>query len=228
MCVLDGSATLQDWMVWDKHPIRKQYDVVMDLGAVPCCSRRTSHERIPAGMNANARGSWNSLRSAADPDVDVFSPHTGEGAFSQVVLARHKKTKKLVGLKVVYLQSPEMDEEHLAITRRCVLMTSTSPRVFARALHCVMLMHYEQPCSEYAYCYIFPIAGRRNSCRCWTARASWRATMWWTTACSWCANVVALYPPRLGLVSRTPSWLIGRSGQPSCCKRLGADQMHDG
>ena len=32
MCVLDGSSTLQDWLVWDKHPIRKQYDVVMDLG----------------------------------------------------------------------------------------------------------------------------------------------------------------------------------------------------
>lgn len=45
-------------------------------------------------------------------------PCTGEGAFSQVVLARHKETKKLAALKVVYLQSPDMDEEHLAITRR--------------------------------------------------------------------------------------------------------------
>jgi hypothetical protein len=44
MCVLDGSSTLQDWMVWDKHPIRKQYDVVMDLGesrsSSNCCSRK--------------------------------------------------------------------------------------------------------------------------------------------------------------------------------------------
>jgi hypothetical protein len=45
----------------------------------------------------------------------------GEGAFSQVVLARHKDTQKLAALKVVYLQSPEMDDEHLAVTRKCVL-----------------------------------------------------------------------------------------------------------
>lgn len=32
MCVLDGSTTLQDWLVWDKHPIRQHWDVVMDLG----------------------------------------------------------------------------------------------------------------------------------------------------------------------------------------------------
>ena len=43
MCVLDGSATLQDWMIWEKHPVQKQYDVIMDLGAsltalaVPVC-----------------------------------------------------------------------------------------------------------------------------------------------------------------------------------------------
>ena len=51
MCVLDGSSTLQDWLVWDKHPIRKQYDVVMDLGELRavadqlCCvsTRMKSH-----------------------------------------------------------------------------------------------------------------------------------------------------------------------------------------
>jgi hypothetical protein len=50
----------------------------------------------------------------------------GEGAFSQVVLARHKDTKKLVALKVVYLQSPEMDDEHLVVTRKCVANVPTS------------------------------------------------------------------------------------------------------
>lgn len=32
MCVLDGSSTLQEWMIWDHHPIRRNYEVVMDLG----------------------------------------------------------------------------------------------------------------------------------------------------------------------------------------------------
>lgn len=73
MCVLDGGLTLQDWMVWDRHPVRRTYDVVMDLG---------------------------------------------EGAFSTVVLARHKTSKKLVALKVVYLLNPDIDDEHLAVTRR--------------------------------------------------------------------------------------------------------------
>lgn len=73
MCVLDGGLTMQDWMIWDRHPVRRTYDIVMDLG---------------------------------------------EGAFSSVVLARHKTTKKLVALKVVYLLNPDTDDEHLAVTRR--------------------------------------------------------------------------------------------------------------
>jgi len=60
-------------MIWDRHPIRRSYEVVMDLG---------------------------------------------EGAFSSVVLARHKVTKKLAALKVVYLLSPDMDDEHLSVMRR--------------------------------------------------------------------------------------------------------------
>ncbi len=36
MCVLDGSSTLEDWMVWDRHPVRRSYEVVMDLGALRC------------------------------------------------------------------------------------------------------------------------------------------------------------------------------------------------
>lgn len=44
--------------------------------------------------------------------------HLGEGAFSSVVLARQKETKRLVALKVVYLLSPDMDDDHLIVTRR--------------------------------------------------------------------------------------------------------------
>ena len=43
----------------------------------------------------------------------------GEGAFSQVVLGCHKVTRQYVALKVVFLQNPEVDEEHLAIMLRC-------------------------------------------------------------------------------------------------------------
>lgn len=51
----------------------------------------------------------------------------GEGAFSQVVLARHKDSNKLAALKVVYLQSPEMDAEHLAVTRKCACACACKP-----------------------------------------------------------------------------------------------------
>jgi hypothetical protein len=127
----------------------------------------------------------------------------GEGAFSQVVLARHKDTQKLAALKVVYLQSPEMDDEHLAVTRKCALFRHTLCRVTVCGLH---LKHvglafelHEHPgrcfqafaagagvCPE-CMVGLSLCAGRQSSCRCWTARASWRAATSLMTAASWCA-----------------------------------------
>ncbi len=31
MC-FDGTSVLQDWMVWSDHPVRKDYEIIMDLG----------------------------------------------------------------------------------------------------------------------------------------------------------------------------------------------------
>ena len=31
MC-FDGTSVLQDWMVWSDHPVRKEYEIIMDLG----------------------------------------------------------------------------------------------------------------------------------------------------------------------------------------------------
>ena len=52
-----------------------------------------------------------------------------------MVLARHKDTKRLAALKVVYLQSPEMDDEHLAVTRKCALFRPTLCRITVCGLH---------------------------------------------------------------------------------------------
>eukprot|EP00891_Asterochloris_glomerata_P002490 jgi/Astpho2/2490/gw1.00048.123.1_t len=42
----------------------------------------------------------------------------GEGAFAQVVLAKHKKIPgKYMALKVVFMQNPDLDEEHKAVMR---------------------------------------------------------------------------------------------------------------
>ncbi len=54
-------------------------------------------------------------------------PAAGEGAFSQVVLAKHKVTGAYVALKVVFLQNPDVDEDHMAIMMRCGF-SSRSPR----------------------------------------------------------------------------------------------------
>ncbi len=51
-----------------------------------------------------------------------------------MVLARHKETKKLVALKVVYLLSPDMDDDHLAVMRRCRPLASP-PATGMRNLH---------------------------------------------------------------------------------------------
>ncbi|KAK9794940.1 hypothetical protein WJX73_003198 [Symbiochloris irregularis] len=70
------NVNTQEWARWGSHPLRKDYDVVMDLG---------------------------------------------EGAFSLVVLAKHKTIPgKLMALKVVYLQSPDMlaEPEHRDIMLR--------------------------------------------------------------------------------------------------------------
>lgn len=126
----------------------------------------------------------------------------GEGAFSQVVLARHKDTQRLAALKVVYLQSPEMDDEHLAVTRKCALFRPTLCRITVCGLH---LKHLglafelrEHPgrgfqalaagagvCPE-CMVGLSLCAGRQSSCRCWTARALWPATMSSMMAASWC------------------------------------------
>ncbi len=43
----------------------------------------------------------------------------GEGAFAQVVLARHKMTRQFVALKVIFLRNPEADDEALAGMLAC-------------------------------------------------------------------------------------------------------------
>ena len=35
MC-FDGTSVLQDWMVWSDHPVRKDYEIIMDLGEYDC------------------------------------------------------------------------------------------------------------------------------------------------------------------------------------------------
>ena len=72
-----------------------------------------------------SRGSFQMCLGLETTFIGVCHPLAGEGAFSQVVLARHKDTQKLAALKVVYLQSPEMDDEHLAVTRKCALFWPT-------------------------------------------------------------------------------------------------------
>ena len=45
MC-FDGTSVLQDWMVWSDHPVRKEYEIIMDLGdelLYHCISRRVFH-----------------------------------------------------------------------------------------------------------------------------------------------------------------------------------------
>ena len=31
-CVIQGGQYEQDWQRWGDHPVRKEYDVIMDLG----------------------------------------------------------------------------------------------------------------------------------------------------------------------------------------------------
>ncbi len=49
-CVIQGGQYEQDWQRWGDHPVRKEYDVIMDLGEgafsqvkVPYISVQSSH-----------------------------------------------------------------------------------------------------------------------------------------------------------------------------------------
>ena len=79
------------------------------------------------------------------PADAVATPRAGEGAFAQVVLARHKTTRQFVALKVIFLRNPEADDEALAGMLACASCSTssvplpaavTSPRCSSRVVHC--------------------------------------------------------------------------------------------
>ncbi len=56
----------------------------------------------------------------------VATPRAGEGAFAQVVLARHKTTRQFVALKVIFLRNPEADDEALVGMLACAPCSTSS------------------------------------------------------------------------------------------------------
>ena len=48
-CVIHGGIYEQDWQRWGDHPVRKEYDVIMDLGEGAFSQASTIHisEDVP-------------------------------------------------------------------------------------------------------------------------------------------------------------------------------------
>lgn len=89
------NVTLPSWMVWSDHPIRLQYDVVMDLGEGSFAQVRHSFATYHVRMEMH--------------DLLVH----------QVVLGRQKDNHaKFAALKVVFLGNPELEADHLSIMRK--------------------------------------------------------------------------------------------------------------
>lgn len=84
-------------MVWSDHPVRKQYDVVMDLG-------EGSFAQVSWCAAASNRGAY-------DRKEIICA--------LQVVLGRQKDNHaKFAALKVVFLGNPDLEADHLDIMRK--------------------------------------------------------------------------------------------------------------
>ena len=91
------NMALPDWMVWSDHPIRQQFDVVMDLGEGSFAQVRLLLVLLSC-LNGGFR-------------MNFFC--------KQVVLGRRKDNhNKFAALKVVFLGNPELEADHLAIMKQ--------------------------------------------------------------------------------------------------------------
>ena len=95
--------SMPDWMVWSDHPVRKQFDVVMDLG-------EGSFAKVTLR-----------IVSICSESIQVKCSYQPRFASHQVVLGRQKDNhQKFAALKVVFLGNPELDADHLEIIRQWV------------------------------------------------------------------------------------------------------------
>ncbi|GAB4817123.1 hypothetical protein N2152v2_004169 [Parachlorella kessleri] len=113
-CLCTGELFEEDYYRWSDHPARQQWEVLKDLG------EGAFAQVVSGGQSDQGRHGGGELTGADEMwrgDERLLQP-AQQPAAGTVVLARHRETGELAALKVVFLQSPAVDPDHLKIMMR--------------------------------------------------------------------------------------------------------------